>query len=101
MCRVFAGRVRDGGAVAPFLADDWNPWEEEQVEYNSALNKKRDAFRQFLGQIDKTKSKRYKVQIWGKAAIGKSCYSFYIYQTLRQVLQMQVCVVILNFRHTT
>lgn len=70
---MFAGGVRDGGAVAPFVADEWNPWEDEQVEYNSALNKKREAFKQHLDRIDKNKSKRYKVQIWGKAAIGKSC----------------------------
>ncbi|KAL7401836.1 hypothetical protein ABVT39_005234 [Epinephelus coioides] len=64
------GGVRDGGAAAPFLADDWNPWEDEQVDYNSALNKKREAFKQYMGRIDKNKPKRYKVQIWGKAAIG-------------------------------
>lgn len=70
----FAGGVRDGGAAAPFLADDWNPWEDEQVEYNSALNKKREAFKQHLARIDKNKPKRYRVQIWGKAAIGESRY---------------------------
>lgn len=68
---MFKGGVRDGGA-APFLADDWNPWEDEQVEYNSALNKRREAFKQQIGKIDKNKPKRHKVQIWGKAAIGKS-----------------------------
>lgn len=68
---MFAGVVRDGGGVAPFIADEWNPWEDEQVEYNSALNKKREAFKQHLARIDKSKPKRYKVQIWGKAAIGK------------------------------
>lgn len=68
---MFAGVVRDGGAVAPFLADEWNPWEDEQVEYNSALIKKREAFKQHLDRIDKNKPKRYKVQIWGKAAIGE------------------------------
>uniref|UniRef100_A0A3Q3X356 Transmembrane protein 5 n=1 Tax=Mola mola TaxID=94237 RepID=A0A3Q3X356_MOLML len=61
--------VRDGG-VAPFLTEEWNPWEDEQVEYNSALNKRREAFKQHLGRIDKNKPKRHKVQIWGKAAIG-------------------------------
>lgn len=66
--------VRDGGAVAPFLAGDWNPWEDEQVDYNSALTKKREAFKQHLGRIDKNKPKRYRVQIWGKAAIGKARY---------------------------
>ncbi|XP_029289318.1 ribitol-5-phosphate xylosyltransferase 1 isoform X1 [Cottoperca gobio] len=64
------GGVRDGGAVGPLLARDWNPWEDEQVDYNSALTKKRDAFKQHLGEIDKNKPKRYRVQIWGKAAIG-------------------------------
>ena len=74
---MFAGGVRDGGA-APFLAEDWNPWEDEQVEYNSALNKKREAFKQHLSRIDKNKPKRYKVQIWGKAAIGTSwCNELY------------------------
>lgn len=70
-CVAFAGGVRDGGAH-PFFAEEWNPWEDEQVEYNSALNKKREAFKKYMGKIDKTKPKRYKVQIWGKAAIGKS-----------------------------
>lgn len=68
---MFVGGVRDGG-VAPFFADEWNPWEDEQVEYNSALNKRREAFKQHLGKIDKNKPKRHKVQIWGKAAIGMS-----------------------------
>ncbi|XP_015226613.1 PREDICTED: transmembrane protein 5 isoform X1 [Cyprinodon variegatus] len=63
-----AGGVRDGGA--PFVADEWNPWEDEEVEYNSALNKKRQAFKQYMGRIDRNKPKSYKIQIWGKAAIG-------------------------------
>lgn len=76
MCCVSKGGVRDG-AAGPFFADEWNPWEDEQVEYNSALNKRREAFKQQIGQIDKNKSKRHKVQIWGKAAIGKSrCREF-------------------------
>lgn len=62
--------VRDGGGVAPFFAEDWNPWEDEQVEYNSALVKKREAFKQHMGRIDRSKPQRYKVQVWGKAAIG-------------------------------
>ncbi|XP_034444680.1 ribitol-5-phosphate xylosyltransferase 1 [Hippoglossus hippoglossus] len=65
-----SGVVRDGGAAAPFLAQDWNPWEDEQVEYNSDLNKKRGAFKQHLARIDRSKAQRYKVQVWGKAAIG-------------------------------
>lgn len=36
------------------------------------MNKKREAFKQYLGKIDKNKPKRYTVQIWGKAAIGRS-----------------------------
>lgn len=67
---MFAGGVRDGGA--PFVADEWNPWEDEEVEYNSALNKKRQAFKQQMARLNKNKPKRYNVQIWGKAAIGKS-----------------------------
>ncbi|XP_041853552.1 ribitol-5-phosphate xylosyltransferase 1 [Melanotaenia boesemani] len=63
-----SGGIRDGGV--PFVADEWNPWEDEEVEYNSALNKKREAFKQYMGKIDKNKPNRYKVQIWGKAAIG-------------------------------
>lgn len=70
MVNAFAGGVRDGG-VAPFLTDEWNPWEDEQVEYNSALNKKRESFKQQMSLIDKNKPKNHKVQIWGKAAIGK------------------------------
>lgn len=68
---MLVGGVRDGGA-APVVADEWNPWENEQVDYNSALNKRREAFKQYLNKnkIDKNKPKRYKVQIWGKAAIG-------------------------------
>uniref|UniRef100_A0AAQ4QDP1 Ribitol xylosyltransferase 1 n=4 Tax=Gasterosteus aculeatus aculeatus TaxID=481459 RepID=A0AAQ4QDP1_GASAC len=58
--------VKDDGA--PFLARDWNPWENEQVDYNSDLAKKRQAFKQQLGRIHQPK--RYRVQIWGKAAIG-------------------------------
>lgn len=69
---VFAGGGRGGGA-APFLADEWNPWEDEQVDYNSAQNKKREAFKLHLGRVDKNKPKRYRVQIWGKAAIGEAC----------------------------
>lgn len=42
------------------------------MEYNSALIKKREAFKQHMSRINKNKPKRYKVQIWGKAAIGKS-----------------------------
>ncbi|KAJ4937721.1 hypothetical protein JOQ06_002353 [Pogonophryne albipinna] len=64
-----SGGVKDGGG-APFLARDWNPWEDEQVDYNSALTKKREAFKQHLARIDKNKATRYRVQIWGKAAIG-------------------------------
>lgn len=71
MLCVLQGGGRDAGA-GPFFADEWNPWEDEQVEYNSALNKRREAFKQQVGNIDKSKSKRHKVQIWGKAAIGKS-----------------------------
>lgn len=67
----FAGGVRDGGA-APFLADEWNPWEDEQVEYNSALNKRRESFKQHMSRVDNNKPKSHKVQIWGKAAIGVS-----------------------------
>ena len=67
----FAGGVRGGGA-APVLADEWNPWEDEQVDYNSDLNKRREAFKQHLGRVNKNKPKRYRVQIWGKAAIGKT-----------------------------
>lgn len=66
----YSGAVRDGG-VAPFLTDEWNPWEDEQVEYNSALNKRRESFKQHMGRIDKNKPKNHKVQIWGKAAIGE------------------------------
>ncbi|XP_061677964.1 ribitol-5-phosphate xylosyltransferase 1 [Syngnathoides biaculeatus] len=64
-----SGGLRDGGA-APLTEDEWNPWEDEQVEYNSALNKKREAFKQHMARIERSRHKRHKVQIWGKAAIG-------------------------------
>ncbi|CAF98279.1 unnamed protein product, partial [Tetraodon nigroviridis] len=64
-----SGGVRDGG-VAPFLTDEWNPWEDEQVEYNSALNRRRQAFKQHMSGVDRNRPKNHKVQIWGKAAIG-------------------------------
>ncbi|XP_029552657.1 ribitol-5-phosphate xylosyltransferase 1 isoform X1 [Salmo trutta] len=60
-----------GGVVAPYIGDDvWNPWEDEQANALSALHKQREAFRQYQERIDKNRPKRYKVQIWGKAAIG-------------------------------
>ncbi|NP_001167357.1 ribitol-5-phosphate xylosyltransferase 1 [Salmo salar] len=60
-----------GGVVAPNIGDDvWNPWEDEQANALSALHKQREAFRQYQERIDKNRPKRYKVQIWGKAAIG-------------------------------
>lgn len=59
--------------MAPYIGDDvWNPWEDEQANALSALHKQRDAFRQYQERIDKNRPKRYKVQIWGKAAIGNA-----------------------------
>ncbi|CAB1322965.1 unnamed protein product [Coregonus sp. 'balchen'] len=46
-----------------------NPWEDEQADDLSALLKRREAIRQYQELIDKNRPKRYKVQIWGKAAI--------------------------------
>ncbi|XP_077601164.1 ribitol-5-phosphate xylosyltransferase 1-like [Stigmatopora nigra] len=64
-----SGGIRNGGG-ALFMGHQWNPWEDEQVDYNSEINKKREAFKQHMAQIEKNKPTRYKVQIWGKAAIG-------------------------------
>ncbi|XP_046870593.1 ribitol-5-phosphate xylosyltransferase 1 [Hypomesus transpacificus] len=63
--------VKAGVVAASFAGDkEWNPWEEEQADYVSALNKRREAFRQYQERVDKNRPKRYKVQILGKAAIG-------------------------------
>lgn len=86
-----AGVARDSGAVAP-LADAWNPWEDEEVEYNSALNKKREAFKKHLHRIDRNKPKRYKVQVWGKAAIGR----FYLRYCTIILDRSKFCYFILN-----
>ncbi|KAL0968492.1 hypothetical protein UPYG_G00267570 [Umbra pygmaea] len=51
-------------------AEVWNPWEEKQAGELAALHQRREAFRQYMDRIDKNRPKRYKVQIWGKAAIG-------------------------------
>ncbi|XP_010881646.1 ribitol-5-phosphate xylosyltransferase 1 [Esox lucius] len=59
------------GVVASHIGDEvWNPWEDEQADGLTALHKRREAFRQYQERIDKNRPKRYKVQIWGKAAIG-------------------------------
>ncbi|KAM6945971.1 ribitol-5-phosphate xylosyltransferase 1 [Aplochiton taeniatus] len=65
------GGAKAGGAVASFIGDEkWNPWEDELTDYLSALDKRREAFRLYQERIDKNRPTRYKVQIWGKAAIG-------------------------------
>lgn len=48
----------------------WNPWEEDDRAYSIAVQKNRDAFRSYQEQIAISRPKRYKVHIWGKAAIG-------------------------------
>lgn len=51
--------------------EEWNPWEEdERADSISVLQKRREAFRSYQERIAKSRPKRYKVQIWGKAAIG-------------------------------
>uniref|UniRef100_A0A4W4FCE7 Ribitol xylosyltransferase 1 n=1 Tax=Electrophorus electricus TaxID=8005 RepID=A0A4W4FCE7_ELEEL len=51
--------------------EEWNPWEEdERVDSINVLQKRREAYRSYQEHIAKSRPKRYKVQIWGKAAIG-------------------------------
>lgn len=52
--------------------EEWNPWEEdEHADSISVLQKRREAYRAYQERVAKSRPKRYKVQIWGKAAIGK------------------------------
>lgn len=51
--------------------EEWNPWEEDEREQSILVQKNRDAFRSYQDRMAKNKPKRYKVQIWGKAAIGE------------------------------
>lgn len=55
--------------------EEWNPWEEdEHADSISVLQKRREAYRSYQERIAKSRPKRYKVQIWGKAAIGKCLF---------------------------
>ncbi|XP_076127613.1 ribitol-5-phosphate xylosyltransferase 1 isoform X1 [Alosa pseudoharengus] len=49
---------------------EWNPWEEDDLAEEINIQHKRDTFKEHLDLIAKSRPKRYKVQIWGKAAIG-------------------------------
>lgn len=51
--------------------EEWNPWEEDDRARNIVAQKNRDAFKSYQDRIAKNRPKGYKVQIWGKAAIGK------------------------------
>lgn len=51
--------------------EEWNPWEEDERAQSLVLQKRRDAFRSYQDHVAKNRPKTYKVQIWGKAAIGK------------------------------
>lgn len=51
--------------------EEWNPWEEDERAHSLVLQKRRDAFRSYQDHVAKNRPKTYKVQIWGKAAIGK------------------------------
>ncbi|XP_048863575.1 ribitol-5-phosphate xylosyltransferase 1 isoform X2 [Brienomyrus brachyistius] len=48
----------------------WNPWEEDDQLGLLHLQKRREAFRLHQQHVAKNKPQRYRVQIWGKAAIG-------------------------------
>ncbi|ROL43399.1 UDP-D-xylose:ribitol-5-phosphate beta1,4-xylosyltransferase [Anabarilius grahami] len=50
--------------------EEWNPWEEDERAHSLVLLKRRDAFRSYQDHVAKNRPKTYKVQIWGKAAIG-------------------------------
>jgi len=51
--------------------EEWNPWEEDERAHSLVLQKRRNAFRSYQNHVAKIRPKTYKVQIWGKAAIGK------------------------------
>ncbi|XP_053478755.1 ribitol-5-phosphate xylosyltransferase 1 [Ictalurus furcatus] len=51
--------------------EEWNPWEEdERADSISVVQKRREAYKSYQERVAKSRPKRYKVQIWGKAAIG-------------------------------
>ncbi|XP_077049678.1 ribitol-5-phosphate xylosyltransferase 1 [Siphateles boraxobius] len=50
--------------------EEWNPWEEDERAHSLVLQKRRNAFRSYQDHVAKIRPKTYKVQIWGKAAIG-------------------------------
>lgn len=56
--------------VPSTVLKDWNPWEEDELAEEINTQQRRDAFKEQLDLIAKSRPKRYKVQIWGKAAIG-------------------------------
>ncbi|KAL2093798.1 hypothetical protein ACEWY4_011110 [Coilia grayii] len=57
--------------LAPSVEKEWNPWEEDELAKETNIEqKRRDVFKEQLDLIAKSRPKRYKVQIWGKAAIG-------------------------------
>ncbi|XP_036373377.1 ribitol-5-phosphate xylosyltransferase 1 isoform X2 [Megalops cyprinoides] len=59
-----------GNSLAPAEAEGWNPWEEDERAESLSRQRWRDRFREYQDHIAKSRPKRYKVQIWGKAAIG-------------------------------
>ncbi|MBN3299319.1 ribitol-5-phosphate xylosyltransferase 1 isoform X2 [Amia ocellicauda] len=51
--------------------EEWNPWEEdEKVESISAQRQHKANFQILQERLSKNRPPQYKVQIWGKAAIG-------------------------------
>lgn len=63
-------RVVKKGSVIIGGEEEWNPWEEDERAHSLVLQKRRDAFRSIQDHVAKNRPKTYKVQIWGKAAIG-------------------------------
>lgn len=51
--------------------EEWNPWEEDERAHSLVLQKRGNAFRSYQDHLAKIRPETYKVQIWGKAAIGK------------------------------
>ncbi|MBN3319005.1 RXLT1 xylosyltransferase, partial [Atractosteus spatula] len=59
------------GLAASEEGEEWNPWEEdEKLESLSVQQRRKDSFRLFQEHFGKNRPQEYKVQIWGKAAIG-------------------------------
>lgn len=61
---------------------DWNPWEEDEKLDTISLQQKHKVSVKVQERIAQNRPKVHKVQIWGKAAIGRSITFFFILSLL-------------------